>query len=156
MSEHRYVERDIEQDLGVLVGRWGMEASFPGEPPDAEMTVSWMYDQRFLMQVIRVDHPEAPDSTAVIAPADADDTRPHEPGDPPYLQHYFDARGIARVYGMDLVDGVWTLERMAPGFCQRFCGEVSDDGDTITGAWEMSEDGILWRHDFDLTYRRVG
>jgi hypothetical protein len=149
------MSRDIEQDLGVLIGRWRMEASFPGEPPDAETVVDWLDGRRFLVQRWRVEHPDAPDGIAVIGPTAADDTRPADPADPPYLQHYFDSRGVARVYGMDLVDGVWTLERMAPGFCQRFRGDLSADGDTIDGAWEFSEDGVLWRHDFDLVYRRA-
>ena len=37
-------------------------------------------------------------------------------------------------------------------FSQRYVGEL--DGDTIRGAWEITEDG-MWRKDFDLTYTRA-
>jgi hypothetical protein len=48
---------------------------------------------------------------------------------------------------------VW---RAAPEFHQRFTATFSDDGATISGAWEMAEDGVHWHHDFDLTYRQIG
>jgi hypothetical protein len=32
---------------------------------------------------------------------------------------------------------------------------LSDDGSTITGRWEIAEDGVNYRTDFDLVYRRV-
>ena len=31
----------------------------------------------------------------------------------------------------------------------------SDDGDTITGRWEIAEDGASFATDFDLVYRRA-
>jgi hypothetical protein len=75
-------------------------------------------------------------------------------------QHYFDSRGVTRVYAMTFRDGVWTLLRDAPDFTpldfwQRFTGEFSADGRTISGRWETSQDGSTWEHDFDLTYRKV-
>ena len=77
-----------------------------------------------------------------------------------YLQHYFDSRGIARVYRMGFADGVWTLGRneldFSPlDFSQRYSGRFSDDGTSIDGVWEICEDGETWRKDFDLTYRRI-
>ncbi|WP_151774074.1 hypothetical protein [Streptomyces abyssomicinicus] len=68
---------------------------------------------------------------------------------------YADGRGVARVYRADLVDGVWRQWRAVPGFHQRFAADVDPAGRTLTGAWEFSEDGALWRRDFDVTYRRV-
>ena len=77
-----------------------------------------------------------------------------------YTQHYFDSRGVARVYAMTFRDGMWALLRDAPDFtpldfCQRFTGEFSADGGTINGRWETSQDGSTWERDFDLTYRKV-
>jgi hypothetical protein len=40
-------------------------------------------------------------------------------------------------------------------FSQRWSGRFSDDGNTIEGAWEISNDGETWEKDFDLTYRRL-
>ena len=76
-------------------------------------------------------------------------------------QHYFDTRGVVRVYAMTFEDGVWTLVRESPDFSelkfwQRYEGSFSADGDTIDGAWYISHDaGATWEKDFDLVYRRV-
>jgi hypothetical protein len=47
-----------------------------------------MPGEQFLIQRWEVDHPDAPDGLAVIGAADDG-----------YVQHYFDSRGVARVYG---------------------------------------------------------
>jgi len=77
-----------------------------------------------------------------------------------YLQHYFDSRGVARVYEMGFADGVWTLSRSEPDFSpldfrQRWTGTFSPDGNTIAGRWEICHDGVTWEHDFDLRYERI-
>jgi hypothetical protein len=72
-----------------------------------------------------------------------------------FAQHYYDSRGVARVYGMSLDGGVWKLWREAPGFWQRYTGVISGDGTTIKGAWEGSADGREWKHDFGLTYIKM-
>jgi hypothetical protein len=58
---------------------------------------------------------------------------------------------------MTFADRIWTLSRFAedPDFSQRFTGAFDDDGNTITGRWEMSNDGSSWTPDFDLTYARA-
>ncbi|WP_154402827.1 hypothetical protein [Nocardioides speluncae] len=68
---------------------------------------------------------------------------------------YADGRGVARVYNASIGDGVWKQWRTAPGFNQRFTATISEDGDTVTGAWEMSADGETWAVDFDVRYVRV-
>jgi hypothetical protein len=40
-------------------------------------------------------------------------------------------------------------------FSQRFAGIFSDDGKTISGAWEICHDATTWEHDFDLIYTKV-
>jgi hypothetical protein len=144
---------DLEA-LGALVGEWTLEASLPGAGPSGvggRCTFEWMPGGQFLVQRWQVDDPNAPDGVAIIGP-DA------ERGG--YVQHYFDSRGVARVYAMRLGDGVWSLERHTGDFTpltfhQRFAGRISADGATIEGPWETSQDGAAWEHDFVLTYRRV-
>ena len=111
----------------------------------------WMTGEQFLIERWEVPVPEAPDGLAIIG---------FDEGPGTFLQHYFDSRGIARVYAMSLEDGVWTLWRDAPDFsplefAQRYTGTFSDDGTTIVGRWEIAHDGSTWEHDFDLTYVRV-
>jgi hypothetical protein len=142
--------------LEPFVGQWSMAAAFKGTPatdPDAGGRVSfeWLPGGRFLIQRWEVPVPEAPDGIALIG---AD---PGTAGN--YLQHYFDTRGVARVYKMSFDKGVWKLWRDEPDFSpldfsQRFTSRFSDDGRTIAGAWEICHDGETWEHDFDLTYRR--
>ena len=140
--------------LEPFVGAWAMRAAFPGMEPaeGGRVTFEWMTGKTFLIERWEVPVEEAPDGLAVIG-ADPE----HEGG---YLQHYFDSRGVARVYRMGFQDGVWTLQREEPDFspldfAQRFTGRFSEDGQTIAGRWEIAPDGATWEHDFDLTYARV-
>jgi hypothetical protein len=143
--------------LEPLVGEWTMTAVFKDIPPadaGARVTFEWMPGERFLIERWEIPIPEAPDGIAIIG---ADPEREGR-----YLQHYFDSRGVARVYKMSFENGVWRLWRDEPDFSpltfsQRFTGTFADDGQTISGAWEICHDGKTWEHDFDLTYaRRTG
>ena len=136
--------------LEPFVGDWTMAVDIGELPPGsgpARVSFAWLPGQRFLIQRWEVPLPEAPDGIAIIG-ADPD----REGG---YRQHYFDSRGVERVYEMDFEDGTWRLWRDAPGFSQRYTGEFSDDGRTIDGAWEICEDGATWRRDFGIAYTRA-
>jgi hypothetical protein len=142
------------QHLERFIGEWTMQVTFPGAPPVAggRVVFEWMASEQFLIERWEVPVPEAPDGLAIIG---------FDEGRGTFLQHYFDSRGIARVYAMSLEDGVWTLWRDTPDFspldfAQRFTGTFSEDGSTIVGRWEIAHDGSPWEHDFDLTYVRVG
>ena len=50
---------------------------------------------------------------------------------------------IARAARMSLDDGVWRLWRDGPDFSERFTGRFSDDGTTISGAWEIAPTAAL-------------
>jgi hypothetical protein len=142
------------QALKALVGKWSMVPMFEGMPPPetgAPVSFEWLSGERFLIERWEVPVPEAPDGIAIIG---AD---PEREGS--YLQHYFDSRGVARVYRMSFEEGVWKLWRDEPDFSpldfsQRFTGTFSDDRKTIAGAWEICHDGETWEHDFDLTYTK--
>jgi hypothetical protein len=138
------------ESLDVFVGEWSMSSSFSPDPatgPRARTTFEWLPGRHFLIQRWEVEHPAAPDGIAIIG-FDADEAT--------LLQHYFDSRGIARIYQMTFADKVWTLQRIAavPDFSQRFTGTFYDD-DTIAGRWESSPDGSSWSPDFELNYTRV-
>ena len=131
-----------------------MEPRFEAIPPagaGARVEFEWLTGGQFLVQRWSVPVPEAPDGIALIGRDTVIDGR--------YLQHYFDSRGVARVYQMTLDDGVWKLWRDVPDFSsldfgQRFTGTFSRDGQVIDGAWEICHDGTSWEHDFELTYRK--
>ncbi|MBV8691709.1 MAG: hypothetical protein JOZ37_05650 [Actinobacteria bacterium] len=137
--------------LEPFIGTWTVEAVFPGDMSGTgTCTFEWMDGKRFLVQRTSVPDP-APDSLAIIGPDEATGA---------YRQHYFDTRGVARVYAMTFDGNLWELTRTEADFSpldfsQRFTGTVADGGDTIIGAWQTSDDGVDWKHDFDLTYRRT-
>ena len=144
-------EQKTLDDLDVLVGEWSMATSFtpnPADAPRARTTFEWLPGRRFLVQRWEVEHPDAPDGIAIIG---------FDPDTGTLLQHYFDSRGVARVYKMTFVDNVWTLERAAsaPDFSQRFTGTLDDGHNTIVARWEHSSDGSNWNDDFELTYTRL-
>ena len=141
------------RDLAPLIGSWEVEADFgEGGPGTARGTCAFepILDGRFVIHRSEMDDP-VPDSTSLIAP---------NPDTSNYLQHYFDARGVVRLYAMTFVEREWSLLRVSPdfsplAFSQRFRGTVSEDGETIEGAWEASDDGVNWRFDLNLAYRRA-
>ncbi len=158
VTEHR---PEALARLEVFVGEWLIEARFPGdqpapanakeEGPQARSWFEWALDGQFLVQRTEVPIPGAPDSLTIVS-ADSETGA--------YTQHYYDSRGVVRVYAMSLADGLWTLTRESPDFTpldfrQRFTGTFSDDVNVISGAWEKGLGGAGWEHDFALTYRRA-
>jgi hypothetical protein len=150
-------ERPVSLDrLNVLVGRWETKATFKagffgtGSPEitsRGRVTFNWLDGQFFLTQRFVNDDPAVPSGITIIGMSEHRDT---------FAQHYYDSRGVARVYQMTLEGREWKLWREEPGFWQRYTGAISEDGTTITGAWEASANGREWRHDFDLTYIKTG
>jgi hypothetical protein len=131
----------------ALVGTWTTEAThrmYPSMVVRGRSTFEWLEGKRFLIQRSVTDHPEFPDAMAVFGVTDEQ-----------FSMHYFDSRGVYRVYAVSLSEGTLRFARDAPGFSQRFTGTFSDDGNTITGLAELSQDGSTWDDDLAITYRRA-
>src|SRR3977135_4234472 len=103
-----------KERLDPLLGEWSMAMVMPDQPrpaklPDigARVTFAWMGDRAFVVERWTVPIPEAPDGPAIIG---------WDEGRGTFLQHYFDERGVARVYEMRLDAGIWKLERTKPDF----------------------------------------
>ena len=131
-----------------------LDSPWPDVLPDMGARTSWAWLGRsdLLVQRWSVPIDEAPDGMAVIG-------WDHERAT--YLQHYFDDRGVIRVYELSLLDGVLTLERTTADysplhFSQRFVGTFGLDPDRIVGAWHIAHDHSTWEKDFDLVYTRIG
>ena len=138
------------QALSALVGEWTTEAThqmYPSTVVHGRSTFEWLEGEKFLIARARSDHPDFPDSISII-------------GDTGGLRmHYFDSRGVARIYEMTFDGGVWTFTRDAPDFSpldfrHRLTWTFSDDGRTIRGASQIGHDGKTWEDDLQITYRR--
>lgn len=140
-----------------LIGTWRVEGEIPLDPP---LTVTGEAEIRRLGELIvfsaASEPAEVPDSISIIGGA---------PGDGPQPMHYFDSRGVKRLYMTNVEGSTWKIWRApgedwngpdGPGFNQRFVGEISPDGRTIEARWERGTgpDGDDWELDFALTYRR--
>jgi hypothetical protein len=141
---------DVKQ-LNALVGDWTMEARPPDDSPWrgglGRVHFAWLEGEEFLIQRWTFEVPVVPDGIAIIG---ADDEGRG------LRQHYFDSRGVHRVYELSLVEGVWKLWRdAAEPFPQRYLGVFSDGGRAITGSWEKKERDADWEADFSLNYRKV-
>jgi len=140
------METDI---LEPLIGRWEIPVG-DGEPGEA--TFAWALGRRFVELRVSLPVEGAPDGLIIIAPAADGDG---------FTQHYFDSRGVVRLYAMRFDGKEWTLERRAADFSplsfhQRFEGKLSDDGSRIDGRWLIShDDGATFEVDFPLSYVRA-
>ena len=144
-------QSDALRRLEPLVGEWTIEApDFAGAPP-GRAVFEWVLGGAYLLQRSQAPDP-APDGHMLHG---------YDEHAGRYMQHYFDSRGVSRVYKMSFEDGVWRLWRDEPDFSpldfhQRYAGTFGEDGRVIDGAWESSHDaGATWARDFRLIYRRA-
>jgi hypothetical protein len=140
------------QALGSLAGEWTFEMRHR-LLPETVLTGRSMFELleggKFLVLREQVHHADFPDSSLAVI-GGTDELR----------MHYFDSRGIARVFELTINDRVWTFVRTKPDFspldfCQRLTWTLSGDGQTITGLAEISEGGENWQDDLHITYRRT-
>jgi hypothetical protein len=144
-------------DLEALIGTWRGEGEIPSEPPfkvTAEATIERL--GAFLVMRTVGEPAEMPDTLAIIGGA---------PDGEPQPMHYFDSRGIKRMFVTSLEGSTWRIWRApgedwngpdGPGFNQRFVGELAADGQTIDGRWErgLGDAGDEWELDFPMRYVR--
>ena len=85
-------------------------------------------------------HPDFPDAIALL------DDRTY---------HYFDVRGVTRVFELTIDDSGWAMIRRDKDVWQRSAGRFRGT-DAIDGTGENSFDaGVTWQHDFSMSYARI-
>lgn len=137
------------KNLRPLVGEWNTKITIPGDPeaPIFGLTAfEWLPGEFFLVQHWDVAGNDFPKGIAVIGWSATTEN---------FTMHYYDSRGVSRIYEMTLNSGIWKLWRIVPGFSQRFMGTITDNGNTILGSWEKSVDNSHWEQDFDISYTKV-
>jgi hypothetical protein len=140
-------DRDLALDqLDALVGEWDTAATHPmiEGVVSGRSTFEWLTGRRFLIHRSEIQPGQVPSAIWIVG---GDDTRGTWP------MHYFDSRGVTRVYQMTFEGGLWKFWREHPGFSQRFTGSFEDGGRTIRGLSELNETGT-WKPDLAITYRR--
>lgn len=143
------IPNPLLQPWGVLVGEWdtiGVHRLFPETPLHGHASFSWLQGGAFLMMQTLTEETGFPSNICIFGSDDATKG---------ITMLYFDERGVSRKFEATLQDHVWRLLRNAPGFSQRFTGTITENGDTVIGMWELSEDDSTWKRDLEVTYTRV-
>ena len=134
------------EGLEPLIGEWTTEVRHPDiGVVHGEMSVEWLEGGGYLIQRSTMEDTRFPRGITVIGPDRSGEK---------IVQHYFDSRGVARIYDISLEAGVLRMWRDDADFAQRYTGRFTDDGSAIEVALERTEPDGTWVHDFDLTYRR--
>jgi hypothetical protein len=144
----RTPQHDVES-LDVLAGSWTTRAThpmLPGVVVEGRSAFEWLEGRKFLIWRSSHEHPQLPDALSVFG----------APEDEPLTLHYYDSRGVERVYGSSLREGVWRCWREAPGFSQYFEGRLEEGGATLAGLWHLSRDGETWDADLQISFHREG
>jgi hypothetical protein len=148
--------------LERLVGNWATEATHPlvpGTVVHGTANIEWLEGLRFLILRSANDHPDFPDAISILGFMDADRINKAADGDTTAAgselrMHYFDSRGVFRVYETEIDEKEWRWFRIVPGFSQKFTGTFADDDNTIVGRSQLRRDDIHWEDDLQITYRR--
>ncbi|RDB49101.1 hypothetical protein [Tsukamurella tyrosinosolvens] len=128
--------------LDRLVGTWSftMQHVAMTVPVLGTQTYRWTLGGAFVEQDWTYEHPDFPDAIAML--------------DERHL-HYFDVRGVVRVFDLTLDDSGWAMIRRDDDFWQRSTGRFIGN-DTIEGSGELSYDeGVNWQHDYSIECRRA-
>jgi len=151
------------EELNRLVGTWDTEATHPARPGlviHGSAEIQWLEGKRFLIHRARTDQAEFPDSISIMGFMGRD--RVEDPQNPASnvasesrpCMHYFDSRGVFRIFDWSIDQVAWRFWRNAPAFSQRFTGTFQRDGQTIEGQSELCRDDVNWKKDLQITYRR--
>ena len=128
--------------LDRLLGTWGitMHHSAMSEPITGRQRYERVLDGAFVLQRWTYDHPDFPDAMALLSND---------------RYHYFDVRGITRVFDFEVDEAGWSMIRLDEDFSQRSTARFHGP-DAVESTGEVSHDnGVTWQPDCTMPYRRV-
>jgi hypothetical protein len=128
--------------LDRLLGTWEvtMHHSDMSEPVTGRQRYERVLDGAFVLQHWTYDHPDFPDAMALLSE---------------HQYHYFDVRGITRVFDFEVDDAGWSMIHLDEDLSQRQTARFHGQ-DAIDSTGERSYDaGVTWQPDFTMTYQRV-
>ncbi|WP_339290063.1 DUF1579 family protein [Paenibacillus sp. FSL W8-0187] len=135
--------------LNVFVGKWNTEGvikASPSGPADqlkAIDTYEWLPGGHFLIHHVDGHMGKEEVKAIEIIGYDASSQK--------YTTHSYDNQGNFSAYQANLIDRAWTIL----GKSERFTGMFSEDSNTLTGSWELSNDGKNWVHWMDIKLTKV-
>jgi hypothetical protein len=126
----------------------------PGVVIAGSSTFEWLDGERFVIFRSHYEHPDIPDGISIIGDTDG------------LHMHYFDSRGVSRLYKLTLVDDGWAIAmgRDSPTgsfaspdapFSQRMSYSFEDADQQMSGKGQLSHDDVNWEDDLQIAYRRV-
>jgi len=128
--------------LDRLLGTWEftMHHSAISEPVSGRQRYERVLEGAFVLQHWTYDRPDFPDAMALISED---------------RYHYFDVRGITRVFDFDVDNAGWSMIRLDEDLSQRSTARFRGP-DVMESTGEVSHDnGVSWQPDFTMTYQRV-
>jgi len=126
----------------------------PGAVIAGWSTFEWLDGERFLIFRSHYEHPDVPDAVSIIGDTDG------------LHMHYFDSRGVYRLFEFTMVDDGWAIAmgRRSPTgsfashdepFSQRVTFRLQHADQTMSGRGQLSYDDVNWDDDLEIMYRRT-
>lgn len=128
--------------LDRILGTWttSMKHVQLSDPITGRQVFERVLDGAFVMQRASADLPDVPHGIALF-----EDT----------AVHYFDSRGVTRLFDLELTEDSWSMIRRDPDFWQRSTTRFVGS-DVMEAVGENSHDGgVTWEHDFTMRYTRL-
>src|SRR3954447_12019435 len=125
--------------LDRLLGSWDVSMRHVAMPEPVAIRHHFerVLSDAFVMLRSTCDHPDFPDAIALL-----DESR----------YHYFDVRGVTRIFDFHVDDAGWSMIRRDPDFWQRSAVRFVG-ADAMDGTGENSHDGgVTWQHDYAISY----
>ncbi|GGD53268.1 DUF1579 family protein [Paenibacillus nasutitermitis] len=135
--------------LNVFVGKWNTEGVIKASPSGAAEqlkavdTYEWLPGGYFLIH--HIDGHMGKEEVKAI------EIIGYDPSSQKYTTHSYDNQGNFNAYKANLLDRDWTIL----GESERFTGMLSEDGNILTGTWELSHDGENWAQWMDIKLTKV-
>ena len=104
------------EPLNQLVGTWTTQATHPAVPGvvvHGTAIIEWQEGERFLIHRARTEHPDFPDAISIIGLTERDridsatGAASTDAGMSELRMHYFDSRGVFRIYEVSIDDASW-------------------------------------------------
>ena len=131
------------------LGSWNVTGSHPYLPDRVllgRVTFERIDGGAFVRMHSKMDDAEIPEGIAIFG-TDVDAKT--------CTMLYFDTRGVARTYQVELDANGFTWKRDAPEFAQTFRVTIAAGGDSMEGEGTMKKAGAGWEPDLRLSYVRA-